>query len=98
MCLKESGAYGRPTEQLSGYQATAVEGSMKENISKLLKSKNLTDAIARAAADTLQGPMQAAYREAFQSVVLPALRRAARPCSSKSMIASDWGHRNTCSS
>ncbi|XP_008063944.2 enhancer of mRNA-decapping protein 4 [Carlito syrichta] len=55
---------------------TAVEGSMKENISKLLKSKNLTDAIARAAADTLQGPMQAAYREAFQSVVLPAFEKS----------------------
>lgn len=55
---------------------TAVEGSLKENISKLLKSKNLTDAIARAAADTLQGPMQAAYREAFQSVVLPAFEKS----------------------
>ncbi|XP_055002087.1 enhancer of mRNA-decapping protein 4 isoform X1 [Sorex araneus] len=55
---------------------TAVEGSMKESISKLLKSKNLTDAIARAAADTLQGPMQAAYREAFQSVVLPAFEKS----------------------
>ncbi|XP_060041276.1 enhancer of mRNA-decapping protein 4 isoform X5 [Erinaceus europaeus] len=55
---------------------TAVEGSVKENISKLLKSKNLTDAIARAAADTLQGPMQAAYREAFQSVVLPAFEKS----------------------
>ncbi|XP_040838450.1 enhancer of mRNA-decapping protein 4 isoform X2 [Ochotona curzoniae] len=55
---------------------TAVEGSMKENVSKLFKSKNLTDAIARAAADTLQGPMQAAYREAFQSVVLPAFEKS----------------------
>lgn len=39
-------------------------------------SQNLTDAIARAAADTLQGPMQAAYREAFQSVVLPAFEKS----------------------
>lgn len=38
--------------------------------------QNLTDAIARAAADTLQGPMQAAYREAFQSVVLPAFEKS----------------------
>ncbi|XP_064436409.1 enhancer of mRNA-decapping protein 4 isoform X2 [Mirounga angustirostris] len=67
------------TGQLSSSVATkltAVEGSMKESISKLLKSKNLTDAIARAAADTLQGPMQAAYREAFQSVVLPAFEKS----------------------
>lgn len=41
-----------------------------------LYPQNLTDAIARAAADTLQGPMQAAYREAFQSVVLPAFEKS----------------------
>lgn len=41
-----------------------------------LCAQNLTDAIARAAADTLQGPMQAAYREAFQSVVLPAFEKS----------------------
>lgn len=41
-----------------------------------LHHQNLTDAIARAAADTLQGPMQAAYREAFQSVVLPAFEKS----------------------
>lgn len=38
--------------------------------------KNLTDAIARAAADALQGPIQSAYREAFQSVVLPAFEKS----------------------
>ncbi|XP_028906731.1 enhancer of mRNA-decapping protein 4 [Ornithorhynchus anatinus] len=54
---------------------TAVEGTLKESITKLVKSKNLTDAIARATADTLQGPMQATYREAFQNVVLPAFEK-----------------------
>uniref|UniRef100_A0A8C6Z9J6 Enhancer of mRNA-decapping protein 4 n=1 Tax=Nothoprocta perdicaria TaxID=30464 RepID=A0A8C6Z9J6_NOTPE len=55
---------------------TAVEGSLKENITKLVKSKNLTDTIVRATADTLQGPIQSAYREAFQSVVLPAFEKS----------------------
>ncbi|NXS54267.1 EDC4 protein, partial [Brachypteracias leptosomus] len=55
---------------------TAVEGTLKENITKLVKSKNLTDTIVRATADTLQGPIQSAYREAFQSVVLPAFEKS----------------------
>ncbi|KAG6941023.1 enhancer of mRNA decapping 4 [Chelydra serpentina] len=67
------------TGQLSNTIAaklTAVEGTLKENVSKLVKSKNLTDAIARAAADALQGPIQSAYREAFQSIVLPAFEKS----------------------
>uniref|UniRef100_A0A803VZV8 Enhancer of mRNA-decapping protein 4 n=1 Tax=Ficedula albicollis TaxID=59894 RepID=A0A803VZV8_FICAL len=55
---------------------TAVEGTLKENITKLVKSKNLTDSVVRATADTLQGPIQSAYREAFQSVVLPAFEKS----------------------
>lgn len=42
----------------------------------VLSFQNLTDAIARAAADALQGPMQSAYRDAFQSVVLPAFEKS----------------------
>ncbi|XP_044516509.1 enhancer of mRNA-decapping protein 4 [Gracilinanus agilis] len=67
------------TNQLSGTVAaklTAVEGTLKENVTKLVKSKNLTDTIARATTDTLQGPMQAAYREAFQSIVLPTFEKS----------------------
>ncbi|XP_066860445.1 enhancer of mRNA-decapping protein 4 isoform X2 [Anser cygnoides] len=55
---------------------TAVEGTLKESITKLVKSKNLTDSIVRATADTLQGTIQSAYREAFQSVVLPAFEKS----------------------
>ncbi|NXC50734.1 EDC4 protein, partial [Penelope pileata] len=55
---------------------TAVEGTLKENITKLVKSKNLTDSVVRATADTLQGPIQSAYREAFQSIVLPAFEKS----------------------
>ncbi|NWW85064.1 EDC4 protein, partial [Rhynochetos jubatus] len=55
---------------------TAVEGMLKESITKLVKSKNLTDTVVRATADTLQGPIQSAYREAFQSIVLPAFEKS----------------------
>lgn len=37
--------------------------------------QNTTDAIGRAAAEALQGPIQAAYKDAFQSVVLPVFER-----------------------
>ncbi|XP_064193513.1 enhancer of mRNA-decapping protein 4 isoform X2 [Anguilla rostrata] len=66
------------TGQLSSTIAaklTAVEGTLKENVSKVVKSKNTTDAIGRAAADALQGPIQAAYKEAFQSIVLPVFEK-----------------------
>ncbi|XP_054696194.1 enhancer of mRNA-decapping protein 4 isoform X2 [Grus americana] len=65
--------------QLNNTVATrlaAVEGTLKESITKLVKSKNLTDTVVRATADTLQGPIQSAYREAFQSVVLPAFEKS----------------------
>lgn len=44
--------------------------------SSLCACKNLTDSVVRATADTLQGPIQSAYREAFQSVVLPAFEKS----------------------
>ncbi|CAB1323235.1 unnamed protein product, partial [Coregonus sp. 'balchen'] len=46
---------------------TAVEAALKEN--------NTTDAIGRAAAEAMQGPIQAAYKDAFQSIVLPVFER-----------------------
>uniref|UniRef100_A0A8C7F2H8 Enhancer of mRNA-decapping protein 4 n=1 Tax=Oncorhynchus kisutch TaxID=8019 RepID=A0A8C7F2H8_ONCKI len=49
--------------------------SLKENVSKVVKSKNTTDAIGRAAAEAMQGPIQAAYKDAFQSIVLPVFER-----------------------
>ncbi|XP_062477153.1 enhancer of mRNA-decapping protein 4 [Pezoporus occidentalis] len=53
-----------------------VEGTLKENIAKLVKSKNLTDAVVRTMTDTLQGQIQSSYREAFQNVVLPAFEKS----------------------
>uniref|UniRef100_A0A673WW39 Enhancer of mRNA-decapping protein 4 n=1 Tax=Salmo trutta TaxID=8032 RepID=A0A673WW39_SALTR len=54
---------------------TAVEAALKENVSKVVKSKNTTDAIGRAAAEAMQGPIQAAYKDAFQGIVLPVFER-----------------------
>ncbi|XP_057203952.1 enhancer of mRNA-decapping protein 4 isoform X1 [Triplophysa rosa] len=54
---------------------TAVEGTLKENVTKVVKSKNTTDALGRAAAEAMQGPIQAAYKETFLSIVLPVFER-----------------------
>lgn len=54
---------------------TAVEIAMKDNVSKVVKSKNTTDAIGRAVAEAMQGPIQAAYKDTFQSVVLPVFEK-----------------------
>lgn len=40
-----------------------------------LPSQSTTDAIGRAAAEAMQGPIQAAYKDAFQSIVLPVFER-----------------------
>ncbi|XP_019964381.1 enhancer of mRNA-decapping protein 4 isoform X1 [Paralichthys olivaceus] len=53
----------------------AVEVTLKDNVSKVVKSKNTTDAIGRAAAEAMQGPIQAAYKDAFQGIVLPVFER-----------------------
>ncbi|XP_075962727.1 enhancer of mRNA-decapping protein 4 isoform X1 [Anarhichas minor] len=66
------------TGQLSNTIAaklTAVEITLKDNVSKVVKSKTTTDAIGRAAAEAMQGPIQAAYKDAFQGIVLPVFER-----------------------
>lgn len=37
--------------------------------------QNTTDAIGRAAAEAMQGPIQTAYKDTFQSIVLPVFER-----------------------
>ncbi|CAN9499445.1 unnamed protein product [Ophioblennius macclurei] len=66
------------TGQLNNTIATklnSVEVNLKDNIGKMVKSKNTTDAIGRAAAEAMQGPILAAYKDAFQSIVLPVFER-----------------------
>uniref|UniRef100_A0A3P9QD26 Enhancer of mRNA-decapping protein 4 n=1 Tax=Poecilia reticulata TaxID=8081 RepID=A0A3P9QD26_POERE len=53
----------------------AVEVTIKDIVIKVVKSKNTTDAMGRAAAEAMQGPIQAAYKDAFQSTVLPVFER-----------------------
>ncbi|XP_060694158.1 enhancer of mRNA-decapping protein 4 isoform X1 [Hemiscyllium ocellatum] len=65
--------------QLNNHIATklaAIEGILKENITKMVKSKNTVESIGRAAADALQGPIQSSYRESFQSIVVPVFEKA----------------------
>ncbi|XP_067853923.1 enhancer of mRNA-decapping protein 4 isoform X1 [Heptranchias perlo] len=65
--------------QLNNHIATklaAIEGTLKENITKMVKSKNTAESIGRAAADALQGPIQCTYRESFQSIVVPVFEKA----------------------
>lgn len=60
-----------------GRRSASILGVQQENAKLGVSSwKNLTDAVARAAADALQGPIQSAYKEAFQSVVLPAFEKS----------------------
>ncbi|XP_018582204.2 enhancer of mRNA-decapping protein 4 [Scleropages formosus] len=66
------------TGQLSstiGAKLTAVEGMLKENVIKVVKSKNTMDTIGRAAAEAIQGPIHAAYKDTFQGVVLPTFEK-----------------------
>ncbi|KAM9301724.1 enhancer of mRNA-decapping protein 4 [Gastrophryne carolinensis] len=67
------------TGQLGGAIAaklTSVEGTIKDSVTKMVKSKNVTDAIGRALSDSLQVPIQTAYKEAFQIFMLPAFEKA----------------------
>ena len=84
---------------------TAVEVTLKDNVTKMVKSKasgrpfsnlklsqchlpssviltmptsclqSTTDAIGRAAAEAMQGPIQTAYKDTFQSIILPVFER-----------------------
>ncbi|TKS73042.1 Enhancer of mRNA-decapping protein 4 [Collichthys lucidus] len=54
---------------------TAVDVTLKDNVTKVVKSKNLTDAFGRVAAEAVQGPIQVAFKDTFQSIVLPMFER-----------------------
>ncbi|MEQ2157839.1 hypothetical protein GOODEAATRI_005907, partial [Goodea atripinnis] len=51
-----------------------VTGQLNNTISAKLAA-NTTDAIGRAAAEAMQGPIQTAYKDTFQSTVLPVFER-----------------------
>ncbi|CAH1779762.1 unnamed protein product [Owenia fusiformis] len=55
---------------------TATDSLMKENISKLVRSKQTTDAIGQSAGQAIQGIIQASYKDAFQAIVVPVFERS----------------------
>ncbi|CAC5393442.1 EDC4 [Mytilus coruscus] len=55
---------------------TATDSLLKDNIGKMIRSRQTTEAIGLAAGNALQTPIQAAYREAFQNIVIPNFDRA----------------------
>ncbi|XP_060069080.1 enhancer of mRNA-decapping protein 4-like [Ylistrum balloti] len=54
---------------------TATDALLKDNISKMVRSRQTVDAIGMAAGNALQTPIQVAYREAFQNIVIPNFER-----------------------
>ncbi|KAK6185897.1 hypothetical protein SNE40_008034 [Patella caerulea] len=57
---------------------TATDSLLKDNIAKMVRSKQTVEAIGQAAGNAIQAPIQAAYREAFQNMVVPSFERASQ--------------------
>ncbi|XP_041375558.1 enhancer of mRNA-decapping protein 4-like isoform X2 [Gigantopelta aegis] len=55
---------------------TATDSLLKDNIGKMVRSRQTVEAIANAAGNMIQAPIQAAYRESFQNLVVPSFERA----------------------
>ncbi|KAK2530008.1 Edc4 [Columba guinea] len=64
------------SQQLSQSLSTAVCNRLERTVREEMKKTVPQYSVVRATADTLQGPIQSAYREAFQSVVLPAFEKS----------------------
>nr|XP_032816120.1 enhancer of mRNA-decapping protein 4 [Petromyzon marinus] len=71
---------------------TAAEVSTRDGIAKMVKAKAISDAIGKAAAECLQGPMQVAFREAFQGSAAPVFDRA---CQALMQQINEVFHRGT---
>ncbi|XP_071959655.1 enhancer of mRNA-decapping protein 4-like [Antedon mediterranea] len=72
---------------------TATNDIMKENISKLVKSRSTTEAMGQAAANTLSNTIQSTYRDAFHSSILPAFERSCQNMLSQVNAAFESGTR-----
>ncbi|KAK3085774.1 hypothetical protein FSP39_008550 [Pinctada imbricata] len=55
---------------------TATDSLLKDNIGKMVRSKQTIDTLAQSVCSVLQTPIQAAYREAFHNIVIPSFERA----------------------
>ncbi|XP_074645711.1 enhancer of mRNA-decapping protein 4-like isoform X2 [Tubulanus polymorphus] len=54
-----------------GQKLTTTDSLMREHIGKMVRSKQTIDAIGQAVSAAVQGPIQATYRDSFQSQVIP---------------------------
>ena len=57
---------------------TVADTMMRENIGKMVKSKPVVDAIGASAAKAIATEAHAAYKQAFESVVVPSFENASR--------------------
>lgn len=55
---------------------TATDSIIRDSIGKMVRSKQTIEALGVAAGNVLQTPIQLAYREAFQNIVVPSFDRA----------------------
>ncbi|XP_048253364.1 enhancer of mRNA-decapping protein 4-like isoform X2 [Haliotis rufescens] len=60
------------------HKLTATDVLLKDNIAKMVRSRQTVEAIANATGSAIQAPIQAAYREAFQNMVVPSFERASQ--------------------
>ncbi|XP_067652269.1 enhancer of mRNA-decapping protein 4-like isoform X1 [Haliotis asinina] len=60
------------------HKLTATDALLKDNIAKMVRSRQTVEAIANATGSAVQAPIQAAYREAFQNMVVPSFERASQ--------------------
>ncbi|XP_013379353.1 enhancer of mRNA-decapping protein 4 isoform X2 [Lingula anatina] len=55
---------------------TATDSVMKDNIGKMVRSKQTVEAIGQAAGQAVSGTVISAYRETFQNTILPGFERS----------------------
>ncbi|XP_072014258.1 enhancer of mRNA-decapping protein 4-like [Amphiura filiformis] len=72
---------------------TATDQLMRENISKLVKSRGVTEAMGQAAASALNNTIQSTYKDAFQNTVMPAFERSCQSMFAQINAAFDMGTR-----
>lgn len=57
---------------------TVTDSLLRENIGKMVKSKPILEAIGQSAGQAIANEAHAAYKQAFQSVVVPSFESASR--------------------
>ncbi|XP_033125273.1 enhancer of mRNA-decapping protein 4-like isoform X2 [Anneissia japonica] len=84
---------GERLHETVSHKITATNDIMRENISKLVKSRSTTEAMGQAAANTLSNTIQSTYRDAFHTSILPAFERSCQNMLSQVNAAFESGTR-----